>query len=151
MKTEFFVFCGGDFWNALGGKAEYRTSTRLKDKMDTHPPRLFACSNKTGRFIVSVQFPNDLFVHSILINSVMQDQIVFKLVQIEEVPGEMTQEDLATDDVMILDTWDQVTSTDLFKAKGLQFKFLTMILNVHRIDVIVRLEQINYVNSIKIF
>uniref|UniRef100_A0AAY5KCW2 Gelsolin n=1 Tax=Esox lucius TaxID=8010 RepID=A0AAY5KCW2_ESOLU len=25
-----------------------------------------------------------------------------------EVPGEMTQEDLATDDVMILDTWDQV-------------------------------------------
>ena len=28
--------------------------------------------------------------------------------QIEEVPGEMTQEDLATDDVMIMDTWDQV-------------------------------------------
>ncbi|XP_048875059.1 gelsolin-like isoform X1 [Brienomyrus brachyistius] len=67
-----------DFWGALGGKAEYRTSTRLKDKMDTHPPRLFACSNKTGRFII------------------------------EEVPGELTQDDLATDDVMILDTWDQV-------------------------------------------
>ncbi|KAG7476402.1 hypothetical protein MATL_G00082450 [Megalops atlanticus] len=67
-----------EFWEALGGKAEYRTSARLKDKMDTHPPRLFACSNKTGRFII------------------------------EEVPGEMTQEDLATDDVMILDTWDQV-------------------------------------------
>lgn len=28
--------------------------------------------------------------------------------QIEEVPGEMTQDDLATDDVMILDTWEQV-------------------------------------------
>lgn len=28
--------------------------------------------------------------------------------QIEEVPGEMTQEDLAPDDVMILDTWDEV-------------------------------------------
>uniref|UniRef100_A0A8C4EP71 Gelsolin n=1 Tax=Dicentrarchus labrax TaxID=13489 RepID=A0A8C4EP71_DICLA len=41
------------FWEALGGKAEYRTSTRLKDKMDAHPPRLFACSNKTGNFIVS--------------------------------------------------------------------------------------------------
>ncbi|XP_060747345.1 gelsolin a isoform X2 [Tachysurus vachellii] len=68
----------GDFWASLGGKTEYRTSSRLKDKMDTHPPRLFACSNKTGRF------------------------------NIEEVPGEMTQEDLATDDVMILDTWDQV-------------------------------------------
>ncbi|XP_005799741.1 gelsolin isoform X2 [Xiphophorus maculatus] len=66
------------FWAALGGKAEYRTSPRLKDKMDAHPPRLFACSNKTGNFII------------------------------EEVPGEMTQDDLATDDVMILDTWEQV-------------------------------------------
>uniref|UniRef100_A0A8C4EPW9 Gelsolin n=1 Tax=Dicentrarchus labrax TaxID=13489 RepID=A0A8C4EPW9_DICLA len=66
------------FWEALGGKAEYRTSTRLKDKMDAHPPRLFACSNKTGNFII------------------------------EEVPGEITQDDLATDDVMILDTWEQV-------------------------------------------
>ncbi|XP_061119698.1 gelsolin-like isoform X1 [Conger conger] len=67
-----------EFWEALGGKAAYRTSTRLKDKMEAHPPRLFACSNKTGQFII------------------------------EEVPGEMTQEDLATDDVMILDTWEQV-------------------------------------------
>uniref|UniRef100_A0A673CKR0 Gelsolin n=1 Tax=Sphaeramia orbicularis TaxID=375764 RepID=A0A673CKR0_9TELE len=66
------------FWEILGGKTEYRTSTRLKDKMDAHPPRLFACSNKTGNFII------------------------------EEVPGEMTQDDLATDDVMILDTWEQV-------------------------------------------
>ncbi|XP_077478181.1 gelsolin a isoform X1 [Stigmatopora argus] len=67
-----------EFWDALGGKEAYRTSTRLKDKMDAHPPRLFACSNKTGNFII------------------------------EEVPGEMTQDDLATDDVMILDTWEQV-------------------------------------------
>ncbi|XP_068105149.1 gelsolin isoform X2 [Hyperolius riggenbachi] len=67
-----------DFWTALGGKAPYRTSSRLKDKLNTHPPRLFACSNKTGRFII------------------------------EEVPGELTQDDLATDDVMLLDTWDQV-------------------------------------------
>ncbi|XP_069465619.1 gelsolin isoform X2 [Ambystoma mexicanum] len=67
-----------DFWEALGGKADYRTSSRLKSRLNTHPPRLFACSNKTGRFII------------------------------EEVPGEITQEDLATDDVMLLDTWDQV-------------------------------------------
>ncbi|XP_007239974.3 gelsolin b [Astyanax mexicanus] len=69
---------GDTFWEALGGKTEYRTSERLKSKMDSHPPRLFACSNKTGQF------------------------------RIEEVPGEMTQEDLAPDDVMLLDTWDQV-------------------------------------------
>uniref|UniRef100_A0A8C5EAR1 Gelsolin n=1 Tax=Gouania willdenowi TaxID=441366 RepID=A0A8C5EAR1_GOUWI len=68
----------GEFWECLGGKGDYRTSSRLKDKMDAHPPRLFACSNKTGNFII------------------------------EEVPGEMTQDDLATDDVMILDTWEQV-------------------------------------------
>ncbi|XP_062815057.1 gelsolin isoform X2 [Anolis carolinensis] len=67
------------FWTALGGRAPYRTSPRLKDKkMDAHPPRLFACSNKIGRFVI------------------------------EEVPGELTQDDLATDDVMLLDTWDQV-------------------------------------------
>ncbi|KAL7980958.1 hypothetical protein Chor_002112 [Crotalus horridus] len=67
------------FWEALGGRAAYRTSPRLKDKkMDAHPPRLFACSNKSGRFTI------------------------------EEVPGELTQDDLATDDVMLLDTWDQV-------------------------------------------
>ncbi|XP_034969293.1 gelsolin isoform X2 [Zootoca vivipara] len=67
------------FWEALGGRAAYRTSPRLKDKkMDAHPPRLFACTNKSGRFTI------------------------------EEVPGELTQEDLATDDVMLLDTWDQV-------------------------------------------
>ncbi|CAL8252228.1 unnamed protein product [Boreogadus saida] len=67
-----------NFWDALGGKAEYCTSPRLKDQMDSHPPRLFACSNKTGNFLI------------------------------EEVPGEMTQEDLAPDDVMLLDAWDQV-------------------------------------------
>uniref|UniRef100_A0A8C5AIE7 Gelsolin n=1 Tax=Gadus morhua TaxID=8049 RepID=A0A8C5AIE7_GADMO len=67
-----------NFWDALGGKAEYCTSPRLKDQMDSHPPRLFACSNKTGSFLI------------------------------EEVPGEMTQEDLAPDDVMLLDAWDQV-------------------------------------------
>nr|XP_046153187.1 gelsolin-like isoform X3 [Oncorhynchus gorbuscha] len=76
-----------DFWDALGGKADYRTSARLKNKMDVHPPRLFACSNKTGQFVI------------------------------EEVPGEMTQEDLAPDDVMLLDTWEQVTSRGIVKVQ----------------------------------
>ncbi|KAM4576962.1 gelsolin-like [Odontesthes bonariensis] len=66
------------FWEALGGKEDYCHSPRLNNQMDVHPPRLFACSNKTGNF------------------------------QMEEVPGELTQDDLAPDDVMILDTWDQL-------------------------------------------
>lgn len=36
--------------------------------------------------------------------------------QIEEVPGEFMQEDLATDDVMLLDTWDQVGKGQKVKA-----------------------------------
>ncbi|XP_065147048.1 scinderin [Paramisgurnus dabryanus] len=67
-----------DFWKALGGKAKYQTSKMLESETTVHPPRLFACSNKTGRFII------------------------------EEVPGEFTQDDLAEDDVMLLDVWEQV-------------------------------------------
>uniref|UniRef100_A0A667YD41 Gelsolin n=1 Tax=Myripristis murdjan TaxID=586833 RepID=A0A667YD41_9TELE len=66
------------FWEELGGKSEYCRSPRPQGELEAHPPRLFACSNSTGNFLI------------------------------EEVPGEMTQDDLAPDDVMILDTWDQV-------------------------------------------
>lgn len=37
------------------------------------------------------------------------DLNAFALLQVEEVPGDFTQSDLATDDVMLLDTGDQVT------------------------------------------
>uniref|UniRef100_A0A8V0XJ42 Scinderin n=1 Tax=Gallus gallus TaxID=9031 RepID=A0A8V0XJ42_CHICK len=67
-----------EFWKALGGKKKYQTSSQLLTKAEDHPPRLFGCSNKTGRFII------------------------------EEVPGEFTQDDLAEDDVMLLDAWEQV-------------------------------------------
>ncbi|CAG5861638.1 unnamed protein product [Menidia menidia] len=64
------------FWTALGGKKAYQSSKSLQKMV--RPPRLFGCSNKTGRLIA------------------------------EEVPGTPSQIDLATDDVMILDTWDQI-------------------------------------------
>ncbi|KAK5869326.1 hypothetical protein PBY51_024053 [Eleginops maclovinus] len=64
------------FWSALGGEKPYQTSKSLQRMV--RPPRLFGCSNKTGRLIA------------------------------EEVPGEFTQMDLLPDDVMILDTWNQI-------------------------------------------
>ncbi|XP_032814551.1 gelsolin-like [Petromyzon marinus] len=85
-----------EFWSLLGGKVSYQTSSRLRNKTETHPPRLFACSNKSGRFTV------------------------------EEVPGEITQEDLATDDVMLIDAWDQIfvwigsDANDVEKKESLQ-------------------------------
>nr|XP_002713820.1 scinderin isoform X1 [Oryctolagus cuniculus] len=67
-----------EFWDALGGEKDYQTSPLLETQAEDHPPRLYGCSNKTGRFII------------------------------EEVPGEFTQSDLAEDDVMLLDTWEQI-------------------------------------------
>ncbi|XP_048395200.1 scinderin-like [Stegostoma tigrinum] len=66
------------FWKELGGKKQYQSSKGLKEEVAQHPIRLFGCSNKTGTFII------------------------------EEVPGDFTQADLAVDDVMLLDAWDQI-------------------------------------------
>uniref|UniRef100_A0A8C5HXF9 Advillin-like n=1 Tax=Gouania willdenowi TaxID=441366 RepID=A0A8C5HXF9_GOUWI len=66
-----------EFWECLGGKAPYACEKRLQQVVFDHQPRLFECSNKTGRFTVT------------------------------EV-SQFIQEDLSEDDVMLLDTWDQV-------------------------------------------
>lgn len=58
-------------------KANTPFRNRLQQTVLDHQPRLFECSNKTGRFIVT------------------------------EVT-QFTQDDLNEDDVMLLDTWDQV-------------------------------------------
>ncbi|OCT92895.1 advillin-like [Xenopus laevis] len=41
------------FWEILGGKAPYANDKRLQQEVTDFHPRLFECSNKTGRFIVT--------------------------------------------------------------------------------------------------
>lgn len=101
-NNSYFLAAG--FWSALGGKKDYQTSKTLQAMVK--PPRLFGCSNKTGCLSVSKNDP-------VLMTSpsVCPDILTVSCVdvrQVEEVPGEFSQSDLATDDVMLLDTWDQV-------------------------------------------
>ncbi|XP_036611078.1 villin-1 [Trichosurus vulpecula] len=42
-----------NFWLALGGKAPYANSKRLQEETLSITPRLFECSNKTGRFLAT--------------------------------------------------------------------------------------------------
>uniref|UniRef100_A0A0P4WDJ1 HP domain-containing protein n=1 Tax=Scylla olivacea TaxID=85551 RepID=A0A0P4WDJ1_SCYOL len=39
-----------DFWQVLGGKETYASSSRLKEEQFSHQPRLFQCSNASGVF-----------------------------------------------------------------------------------------------------
>lgn len=66
-----------DFWAQLGGKGPYASSKRLQEEHRDVSPRLFECSNQTGRFVAT------------------------------EVT-DFIQDDLDDDDVMLLDTWEQV-------------------------------------------
>ncbi|XP_065114195.1 advillin isoform X2 [Paramisgurnus dabryanus] len=65
------------FWVALGGKGPYASDKRLEKDDTLHAPRLFECSNQTGRFLMT------------------------------EV-ADFTQDDLDEDDVMLLDTWEEI-------------------------------------------
>uniref|UniRef100_A0A5G2QPM5 Villin-1 n=1 Tax=Sus scrofa TaxID=9823 RepID=A0A5G2QPM5_PIG len=42
-----------NFWVALGGKAPYASSKRLQEETLVITPRLFECSNQTGRFLAT--------------------------------------------------------------------------------------------------
>ncbi|XP_056435256.1 villin-1 [Gadus chalcogrammus] len=41
------------FWVSLGGKTQYANSKRLQDGLNSVTPRLFECSNQTGRFLAT--------------------------------------------------------------------------------------------------
>ena len=40
-----------DFWDALGGKEAYSNEKRLQEAQPDRTPRLFHCSNASGRFV----------------------------------------------------------------------------------------------------
>uniref|UniRef100_A0AAX7V8Z9 HP domain-containing protein n=1 Tax=Astatotilapia calliptera TaxID=8154 RepID=A0AAX7V8Z9_ASTCA len=63
-----------EFWIALGGKGSYASDRREEP---LHSPRLFECSNQTGRF---------------------------KITEVDD----FAQCDLDEDDVMLLDTWEEL-------------------------------------------
>ncbi|XP_037379927.1 villin-1 [Talpa occidentalis] len=42
-----------NFWMALGGKAPYANTKRLQEENQVISPRLFECSNQTGRFMAT--------------------------------------------------------------------------------------------------
>lgn len=46
-----------EFWQLLGGKTPYANDKRLQQDVTDHKPRLFECSNKTGKFIVTEVSP----------------------------------------------------------------------------------------------
>uniref|UniRef100_A0A8C6XJX7 Villin like n=1 Tax=Naja naja TaxID=35670 RepID=A0A8C6XJX7_NAJNA len=66
-----------EFWFALGGKAPYASGKRFQERVPHYQPRLFECSNQTGRFIMT--------------------EIV-----------DFGQDDLDEEDVMLLDTWEEI-------------------------------------------
>ncbi|CAL8294161.1 unnamed protein product [Lota lota] len=66
-----------EFWVALGGKAPYARDKRLQKEEPLHAPRLFECSNQTGRFEMTEVY-------------------------------DFTQTDLDEEDVMLLDTWEEI-------------------------------------------
>ncbi|KAM3593129.1 uncharacterized protein V6R79_006649 [Siganus canaliculatus] len=66
-----------EFWVALGGKAPYASDSRLQREVLHHSPRLFECSNQTGRF---------------------------RITEIDD----FEQSDLDEEDVMLLDTWEEI-------------------------------------------
>lgn len=45
-----------EFWAALGGKGEYASNKWLAEELPTNPPRLFQCSNASGKFTVEEIF-----------------------------------------------------------------------------------------------
>ncbi|XP_073437576.1 villin-like protein isoform X1 [Dendrobates tinctorius] len=66
-----------EFWVALGGKSSYASDKRFQETAVQYKPRLFECSNQTGRFIMT--------------------EVV-----------DFDQSDLDEDDVMLLDTWEEL-------------------------------------------
>lgn len=57
------------FWTALGGKQEYASNKWLAQELPNHPPRLFQCSNASGKFRVEeiFDFAQDVSLYPLLV------------------------------------------------------------------------------------
>ena len=87
------------FWEALGGKTEYGSSKWLQEVVPTYPPRLFQCSNASGRFTVEEIFD---FAQDVSLVSMLPDQCYIMIFLY------FTEQDLVEEDVMILDTFSEL-------------------------------------------
>lgn len=45
-----------EFWDSLGGQTAYASGKMLEEQTPSHEPRLFQCSNASGRFFVEEIF-----------------------------------------------------------------------------------------------
>lgn len=72
-----------EFWAALGGKAEYANNKWLAQELPNYPPRLFQCSNASGKFNVEEIFDfaqevSFIYSHSIVVQDTVHCRISLK-------------------------------------------------------------------------
>ena len=95
-----------EFWDSLGGKTEYASGKWLEEVTPSHPPRLFQCSNASGHFRVEeiFDFAQEVQPELLVLNSLLV--ISHYIFPVSPLPS--SPQDLIEEDVMILDTFDQV-------------------------------------------
>ena len=100
-----------EFWDSIGGKTEYASGKWLEEVTPSHPPRLFQCSNASGHFRVEEIFDFAQEVYPAHTPTACYLLLPFSLPALPpSLPSlsSLSPQDLIEEDVMILDTFDQV-------------------------------------------